>query len=89
MANLKAAPVKDGENEGEVFGSVAFYSLNILITPLISFFICKVVLLEGILSVDSTTSNIWSAVLAVVVLHLMLALYLYRTFYPAKQGKQD
>jgi hypothetical protein len=48
-------------------------------------------ILPGVFGVETHSCNIWSAVIAVIVLHLMLGLYIYRTFYPAptKQTKQD
>ena len=39
---------------------------------------------------EVTSSNVWSAIIAVVALHVMLALFVYRIFYPAsKQIKKD
>jgi len=85
-----SVPQKTEESEGEIFKTAAFYALNILVTPILTFLLSKFVILEGVFGLQSTTGNIWSAIIAVVVLHVMLALYLYRTFYPAKKSsKQD
>ena len=46
--------------------------------------------LAGVIGTDSQTSNVWAAVLAIIVLHVMLGLFIYRTFVPSKkQTKQD
>ncbi|KAK4017034.1 vacuolar ATPase assembly integral membrane protein VMA21 homolog [Daphnia magna] len=93
MASQAATGIKKlqaEESEAVVFQTVLFYSLAILLVPVAAFIGSKVTL-GGILGFETHSCNIWSAVIAVIVLHLMLGLYIYRTFYPAptKQTKQD
>lgn len=77
------------ESEAVVFSTVLFYSLLILLAPLGTFLVTQLTF-NGIIGTDSQTSNIWAAVLAVIVLHVMLGLFIYRTFVPAaKQIKRD
>ncbi len=47
-------------------------------------------IVSGVLGLETQASNLCSAITAVVVLHVMLGLYIFRTFYPVKkQTKQD
>lgn len=43
----------------------------------------------GILGTSDVTSNVWSAVSAVVVLHIALALYIRRAYYEADKIKPE
>ena len=83
---------------GEVFGSVLYYSSLILFLPLVAFFATRNLLL-GLLVAgveqDSVTSNVASAAVAVVVLHLALGLFIYKAYFQqaeapkARIGKQE
>ena len=86
----------DGSPAGEVFGSVLYYCSLILFLPLLAFFATKSFLLEFLLGVeqDSVSSNVTSAAVAVVVLHLALGLFIYKAYFqrpPPKTriGKQE
>lgn len=71
-----------------MFKTVLFYSLNVILAPVGTFFFGQ--LLLRILGVDEQTSNLWGAILAVIVLHLTLGLFIYRSFNPvAKDTKRD
>ncbi|ENN80392.1 vacuolar ATPase assembly integral membrane protein VMA21 homolog [Dendroctonus ponderosae] len=63
-----------------VFKTVLAYSAFILASPVIAFFVTKFLFFEGLLGISSTASNVWSAVLAVVVLHIALGMYIYRAY---------
>ncbi|KAM3968143.1 vacuolar ATPase assembly integral membrane protein VMA21 homolog [Aphomia sociella] len=78
----------------QVFRTVIKYCLVIIIVPVLSFFSVKVVLFDGILRLEPITSSVYSAVIAVVVLHVTLGLYIYRAYNevdkpPPKPVKKD
>ncbi len=87
---------QDSAAAGEVFGSVLYYCSLILFLPLVAFFVTRTVVLESVLGVeaDSVSSNVSAAVVAVVVLHLALGLFIYRAYFTstapkARIGKQE
>ncbi|XP_073965993.1 vacuolar ATPase assembly integral membrane protein VMA21 homolog [Choristoneura fumiferana] len=78
----------------QVFRTVIKYCLIIIIVPIISFFTSKIVLFDGLLRLDVTTSSVYSAVVAVLVLHVTLGLYIYKAYgeaevAPSKPLKKD
>jgi len=80
--------MQEEESEAVVFQTVLYYSLGILLVPIFTFISFKYTF-DG-LGWEVTSSNVWSAIIAVVALHVMLALFVYRIFYPAsKQIKKD
>ena len=80
LAPIAAFIVSKGALGGNIISAIYFSRCDL---------ICWI--LSGVLGLETHSCNIWSAVIAVIVLHLMLGLYIYRTFYPAptKQTKQD
>jgi len=79
---------KEEESEAAVFQVVLTYSLGILLVPVITF-ISLQYSFDG-LGFESTASNVWAAIIAVIALHVMLGLFVYRIFYPpTKQIKKD
>jgi len=84
----KAAQNKEEESEAVVFQTVLTYSLGIILIPIFSFLFFKYCL-DGY-GLEITSSNVWAAIIAVISLHVMLGLFVYRIFYPApKQIKKD
>ena len=85
-----------GSPAGEVFGSVLYYCSLILFLPLLAFLVTKTVVLEAVLGqdADAVSTNVTSAVVAVVVLHLALGLFIYKAYFQqeapkARIGKQE
>lgn len=77
-----------------MFQTVIKYCLFIIIVPVLSFFIVKILIFDSILRLEAVTSSVYSAVVAVVVLHVTLGLYIYRAYSetekaPAKPVKKD
>lgn len=52
-----------------------------------TFFITKIVIFNTILNVNTVTSNVMSAVAAVLALHLALGLFIYRAYFEADKKK--
>ncbi|XP_045459559.1 vacuolar ATPase assembly integral membrane protein VMA21 homolog [Melitaea cinxia] len=78
----------------QVFRTVIKYCLFIIIVPVLSFFVVKILLFDSLLRLEAVTSSVYSAVVAVVVLHVTLGLYIYRAYSetdkpPAKPVKKD
>lgn len=77
----------------QVFRTVIKYCLIIIIVPVAAFFLSKSILFDGILGVQPVTSSVYSAVVAVIVLHVTLGLYIYKAYgetdKPSKPVKVD
>nr|XP_027237760.1 vacuolar ATPase assembly integral membrane protein VMA21 homolog [Penaeus vannamei] len=80
-----------GPVEGSLLAAVLPYVIMIVLLPIGSFFFVKNFILEDILAYDDTTANVYSAVCAVVLLHILLALFIFKAFKdsPVKGSKQD
>ncbi|KAK5643919.1 hypothetical protein RI129_007764 [Pyrocoelia pectoralis] len=67
-----------------VFKTVFFYSVLILLLPVFAFFVSKLIVfdafLSGVSGVSDTASNVTSAIIAVVVLHFALGLFIYKAY---------
>lgn len=68
-------------NEYRNFRVVFFYCILIILLPVSTFFATKYVLFDGYFQLSSVTSNIYSAVAAVITLHFALGLYIYRAYF--------
>ncbi|XP_017892790.1 vacuolar ATPase assembly integral membrane protein VMA21 homolog [Ceratina calcarata] len=86
MANAKELP------ELQVFRTVLFHCVVILALPVLSFFISKTFIFDGLLGINSIPSNVYSAGVAIIVLHIALAAFIYRAYFDDQsktQTKQD
>lgn len=90
-----------------VFKTVFYYSIFIILAPISTFFSVKFVIFEGeayhmiynihlyasrflgILSTSNVTSNVWSAIAAILVLHVALGMYIYRAYSETSKPKSD
>ncbi|XP_047517369.1 vacuolar ATPase assembly integral membrane protein VMA21 homolog [Pieris napi] len=72
----------------QVFRTVIKYCLFIIIVPVLSFFSAKTILFDGILRLAPITSSVYSAVVAVIVLHVTLGLYIYRAYTEAEKPEK-
>jgi len=78
MANAKEQP------ELEVFKTVLYYCIVIIALPVVSFFLSKVFVFDGLLGLNSVPSNVYAAVVAVSVLHVALGAFIYRAYFETK-----
>lgn len=86
MASVKELP------ELQVFRTVLFHCVVILALPVLSFFISKIFIFDGLLGINSIPSNVYSAGVAIIVLHIALAAFIYRAYFDDQsktQTKQD
>ncbi|XP_012261439.1 vacuolar ATPase assembly integral membrane protein VMA21 homolog [Athalia rosae] len=78
--------------EFQVFKTVFFHCIIIIVMPVISFFISKVFLFDGLFNMDTVPSNVYAAVVSIVVLHIALGSFIYRAYFdsqPKTQSKID
>lgn len=84
--------VKQSRNEAyNSFKVVLFYCLLIIFVPILSFFSTKVIL-ESNFQLTTVQTNIYSAIAAVVGLHIALALYIVKAYFSEEESdesKQD
>ncbi|XP_076237467.1 vacuolar ATPase assembly integral membrane protein VMA21 homolog [Calliopsis andreniformis] len=86
MSTVKELP------ELQVFKTVLFHCLVIIALPVLSFFSSKIFIFDGLLGLNHVPSNVYSAGVAVIVLHIGLGAFIYRAYFddPSKtQMKKD
>ena len=74
---------EDDVNESAVwivFRKMLFFTLLMTIAPLASFFIAKDYVFEGIFNIPSRNSYTYSAIVAVIVVHIVLITFLFVAF---------
>ncbi|XP_058830899.1 vacuolar ATPase assembly integral membrane protein VMA21 homolog [Topomyia yanbarensis] len=71
------------------FRVVFFYCILIIVLPVVTFFGSKYFLFDGFLQLTPVSSNIYSAVSAVIVLHIALGLYIYRAYFDSGSGSSS
>ncbi|XP_055694795.1 vacuolar ATPase assembly integral membrane protein VMA21 homolog [Lutzomyia longipalpis] len=69
-----------------VFFTVLFYCLLIILLPIIGFFISKHFIFDGYFQLSQISSNIYSAVVAVIALHIALFCYIYRAYFETESA---
>ncbi|XP_059478814.1 vacuolar ATPase assembly integral membrane protein VMA21 homolog [Neocloeon triangulifer] len=73
--------------ERQMFKTVFFYCVLIIVAPVASFFVSKYCLFDVLMG-ESVASNVWSALTSVAVLHAALALFIYRAYAEVSTAKQ-
>ena len=76
-------------NDSNIFRTALTYCIYIIILPISSFFLSKWTLFDSWYGSDSVAGNIWSAIVAVLVLHICLFVYVFKAFATDKPIKQD
>ncbi|XP_032675691.1 vacuolar ATPase assembly integral membrane protein VMA21 homolog [Odontomachus brunneus] len=74
--------------ELQVFKTVLYYSVVIIALPVISFFTSKIFLFDGLLGLNNVPSNVYSAAVAVLVLHIALGAFIYRAYFDDRSRTQ-
>lgn len=70
-----------------VFKSVFYYCFTIICLPVVTFFCTKFLVLDGIFGLESMPSNVYSAIAAVIVIHITLGMYIYKAYSGSPPGK--
>jgi hypothetical protein len=68
------------ESPGEMFRRLAFYSLLMIFFPLASYFVSKTIFFEGLFGMTSSNSYFYAAIVAIVAVHIFLAIFIYIAF---------
>jgi len=74
------------------FRTVFQYCFIIIVVPVASFFGAKSIVFDGVLGLTHVQSNVYAAIVTVVVLHIILGAYIHRAFSSdtsQKPTKQD
>ncbi|CAF1261896.1 unnamed protein product [Rotaria magnacalcarata] len=71
-----------------VFRKMLFFTVMMTLAPIASFFISKDYLFAGIFNMTDTRSYMFSAAVAVIVVHIILIAFLYVAFRDDRSGKK-
>ena len=58
-----------------------FYCLLIIFFPILTFFFTKVLIFDGYLKLETIQSNIYSAISAIITLHIALGVYISKAYF--------
>lgn len=75
-----------------VFRKMLFFTIMMTVAPLTSFYISKAFIFQGIFRMEDANSYLYSAGVAVVVVHIILIAFLYVAFRddrPAQKTRAD
>lgn len=75
-----------------VFRKMLFFTIMMTVAPLTSFYISKAFIFEGLFRMADSNSYIYSAGVAVVIVHIILIAFLYVAFRddrPDKKSRAD
>ncbi|XP_058796309.1 vacuolar ATPase assembly integral membrane protein VMA21 homolog [Phymastichus coffea] len=85
-------PEEKEQTEFQVFKTVFVHCIVIIACPVISFFLSKAFIFDTLFGLNSVSSNIYAAGVAMLILHLALGAFIYRAYFdqPTKTpSKQD
>ncbi|KAK7869367.1 hypothetical protein R5R35_000675 [Gryllus longicercus] len=87
-------PKKTNERlDFEVLQTVFMYCFAIIVCPVLTFFGSKAFIFEGLFGLNEVSTNVYSAVASVIVLHVALGMFIYKAYSDPtplqKPGKQD
>ncbi|XP_028671512.1 vacuolar ATPase assembly integral membrane protein vma21 [Erpetoichthys calabaricus] len=95
--SLNAAPVPDFRgNDGSLISALKtllFFTVLMITLPIGLYFASKAYLFEGTLGMSSSDSYFYAAIVAVVAVHMVLAMFVYVAWNEGsrqwREGKQD
>nr|XP_006812708.1 PREDICTED: vacuolar ATPase assembly integral membrane protein VMA21-like [Saccoglossus kowalevskii] len=70
----------EDENLSNVLHSLLIYSLLIIFLPLLSYFISKTMIFEGVMSMSNKDALFYGGITAVVVVHVILAAFIKKAW---------
>jgi len=80
----------EGPSDSSQLATLLPYAALVILLPVAAFFFCQLYLFEGVLGLSPTSSNVCAAVVAVLLLHVVLATIILKAMQPdTKQAKQD
>lgn len=83
----KMAEQQRDSTDFEVIRTVFYYCFGIIFLPIGTFFATKTFIFDGVLGLDNIPANVYSAIAAVVVLHIALIFFIYKAYSDSSQPK--
>ncbi|OAD58714.1 Vacuolar ATPase assembly integral membrane protein VMA21, partial [Eufriesea mexicana] len=74
--------------ELQAFKTVLLHCMVILALPVISFFISKIFIFDGLLGFPDIASNVYASAVSILVLHIGLGSFIYRAYFDNQARKQ-
>ena len=74
--------------ELQIFKTVLFHCVIIIALPVLSFFTSKIFIFDGLLGLNNVPSNVYSAGVAILVLHVALGAFIYRAYFDDQSKTQ-
>ncbi|KAK2157456.1 hypothetical protein LSH36_191g03070 [Paralvinella palmiformis] len=75
MSDLQAMRMED--NSSAVLCRLLFYSILMIVIPLVSYFVSKAFVFEVLLGMTSSNSYFYAAIVAIFTVHIILGLFVY------------
>ncbi|XP_049807707.1 vacuolar ATPase assembly integral membrane protein VMA21 homolog [Schistocerca nitens] len=72
--------IPKGSSDIDIIRTVFMYCFGVMILPVATFFGVKYVIFNGFLSDDSIKANVYSAITAVIVLHISLVFFIIKAY---------
>ena len=72
----------------KVFRKMLFFTVMMTVAPIASFFISKAYIFDGLLRMSEQSTYMYSAGVAVLVVHLILFAFIFVAFRDDKSGKK-
>ncbi|XP_053592859.1 vacuolar ATPase assembly integral membrane protein VMA21 homolog [Microplitis demolitor] len=64
----------------QIFKTIFYYCANIIFLPVLTFFVSKIFLLEGLFKLDSMQSSVTAAIMSVIALHIALGAFIFKAY---------
>ncbi|XP_049544423.1 vacuolar ATPase assembly integral membrane protein VMA21 homolog [Anopheles darlingi] len=82
-SKLNKITISQAEQRAEyrTFKTVFFYCILIIVLPVTTFFSSKYWIFDGVFQLTHIASNIYSAISAVIALHVALFLFIYKAYF--------
>lgn len=77
VSSIEELTADSDKRIGQVFGTMLIFTAMMVIAPISTYFVSKSYLFEGYLSYTKDESYIYSAISAVLVIHVILGAYIY------------
>ncbi|XP_046748468.1 vacuolar ATPase assembly integral membrane protein VMA21 homolog [Diprion similis] len=75
-------------SELQVFKTVFFHCIVIIVMPVLSFFTSKIFIFDGLLNLNTVPSNVYAAGVSIIVLHTALGAFIYRAYFDSQPKVQ-
>ncbi|KAI5645153.1 VMA21-like domain-containing protein [Phthorimaea operculella] len=80
---------EEEKSDLQLLQAIVKYVILLSSIPVLTFFVSKLVVFDLILAFEQTQSSVYSAILAVIVLHIALGHYIYKAYYEAEKAPKE